>query len=110
MSPEQEKTHNRGASLISKDKVIFFLFTYHLAFFSVTWERDESYVIWLVYISFGYFTCYLLGGLYREFRVLYVVQECTVHEKLSAVWNQLQSLRVPVASCHWGTDFIIATY
>ena len=45
MSLEQKKTHNRGASLISKDKVIFFLFTYHLAFFSITRERDESYVI-----------------------------------------------------------------
>ena len=44
MSLEQKKTHNRGASLISKDKVIF-LFTYHLAFFSITRERDESYVI-----------------------------------------------------------------
>lgn len=63
-----KKTHNRGDSLISKDKVAFICFVYLSPPFNFNHiERDESNVIWLVMIHFIWISDYLLST--REFQI-----------------------------------------
>ena len=63
-----KKTHNRGYSLINKDKVDFICFVYLSPRFIFSHiERDESNVIWLVMIHFIWITDYLLSP--REFHI-----------------------------------------